>query len=200
MASPAKQDVVTRFAPSPTGFLHIGGARTALFNWLYARHHGGKALLRIEDTDKKRSTQEAIDAILDGLDWLGLDYDEAPTFQSKRAERHAEIAHKLLDAGYAYKCFATPEELEEMRAEQRANKQPMRYDGRWRDRDPSEAPADAPYAVRLKTPVDGETTIVDEVQGSVSVKTPSWTITSSCAPMARRPICWQWWSMTMIWV
>ncbi|MEO0906440.1 MAG: glutamate--tRNA ligase [Pseudomonadota bacterium] len=170
MASPAKQDVVTRFAPSPTGFLHIGGARTALFNWLYARHHGGKALLRIEDTDKKRSTQEAIDAILDGLDWLGLDYDEAPTFQSKRAERHAEIAHKLLDAGYAYKCFATPEELEEMRAEQRANKQPMRYDGRWRDRDPSEAPADAPYAVRLKTPVDGETTIVDEVQGSVSVK------------------------------
>ncbi|NQZ46356.1 MAG: glutamate--tRNA ligase [Erythrobacter sp.] len=170
MASPAKQDVVTRFAPSPTGFLHIGGARTALFNWLYARHHGGKALLRIEDTDKKRSTQEAIDAILDGLDWLGLDYDEAPTFQSKRAERHAEIAHKLLDAGYAYKCFATPEELEEMRAEQRANKQPMRYDGRWRDRDPSEAPADAPYAVRLKTPIDGETTIVDEVQGSVSVK------------------------------
>ena len=165
MASPAKQDVVTRFAPSPTGFLHIGGARTALFNWLYARHHGGKALLRIEDTDKKRSTQEAIDAILDGLDWLGLDYDEAPTFQSKRAERHAEIAHKLLDAGYAYKCFATPEELEEMRAEQRANKQPMRYDGRWRDRDPSEAPADAPYAVRLKTPIDG-----DEVQGSVSVK------------------------------
>jgi len=170
MASPAKQDVVTRFAPSPTGFLHIGGARTALFNWLYARHHGGKALLRIEDTDKKRSTQEAIDAILDGLDWLGLDYDEAPTFQSKRAERHAEIAHKLLDAGYAYKCFATPEELEEMRAEQRANKQPMRYDGRWRDRDPSEAPADAPYAVRLKTPIEGETTIVDEVQGSVSVK------------------------------
>ena len=170
MASPAKQDVVTRFAPSPTGFLHIGGARTALFNWLYARHHGGKALLRIEDTDKKRSTQEAIDAILDGLDWRGLDYDEAPTFQSKRAERHAEIAHKLLDAGYAYKCFATPEELEEMRAEQRANKQPMRYDGRWRDRDPSEAPADAPYAVRLKTPIDGETTIVDEVQGSVSVK------------------------------
>ena len=170
MASPAKQDVVTRFAPSPTGFLHIGGARTALFNWLYARHHGGKALLRIEDTDKKRSTQEAIDAILDGLDWLGLDYDEAPTFQSKRAERHAEIAHKLLDAGYAYKCFATPEELEEMRAEQRANKQPMRYDGRWRDRGPSEAPADAPYAVRLKTPIDGETTIVDEVQGSVSVK------------------------------
>ncbi|MEM7778995.1 MAG: glutamate--tRNA ligase [Pseudomonadota bacterium] len=170
MASPAKTDVVTRFAPSPTGFLHIGGARTALFNWLYARHHGGKALLRIEDTDKKRSTQEAIDAILDGLDWLGLDYDEAPTFQSHRAERHAEVAHALLEAGYAYKCFATPEELETMRAEQRANKQPMRYDGRWRDRDPSEAPEGAPYAVRLKTPLDGEMTIEDEVQGSVSVK------------------------------
>jgi len=163
-------EVVTRFAPSPTGFLHIGGARTALFNWLYARHHGGKALLRIEDTDRKRSTQEAIDAILDGLDWLGLDYDEAPTFQSQRADRHAEVAHKLLDAGYAYKCFATPEELEQMRAEQRANKQPMRYDGRWRDRGAAEAPDGAPYTVRLKTPTTGEATIQDEVQGKVSVK------------------------------
>jgi glutamyl-tRNA synthetase len=169
MASPATGPVVTRFAPSPTGFLHIGGARTALFNWLYARHHGGKALLRIEDTDKKRSTQEAIDAILDGLAWLGLDYDEAPTFQSQRAERHAEVAYKLLEAGHAYKCFATSEELEEMRAQQRANKQPMRYDGRWRDRDPSEAPEGAPYAVRLKTPLEGRTTIHDEVQGEVSV-------------------------------
>nr|WP_298928033.1 glutamate--tRNA ligase [uncultured Erythrobacter sp.] len=161
--------VVTRFAPSPTGFLHIGGARTALFNWLYARHHGGKALLRIEDTDKKRSTQEAIDAILDGLDWLGLDYDDAPTFQSACANRHAEVAHKLLEAGHAYKCFATTEELEAMRAEQRANKQPMRYDGRWRDRDPSEAPEGALFTVRLKTPEGGETTIHDEVQGKVSV-------------------------------
>jgi glutamyl-tRNA synthetase len=162
--------VVTRFAPSPTGFLHIGGARTALFNWLYARHHGGKALLRIEDTDRKRSTQEAIDAILDGLSWLGLDYDEPPVFQSQRAERHAEIAYRLLEAGHAYKCFATPEELEAMRAEQRANKQPMRYDGRWRDRDPAEAPEGAPYALRLKTPLDGETTIEDRVQGRVSVR------------------------------
>lgn len=170
MASPAAQPIVTRFAPSPTGFLHIGGARTALFNWLYARHHGGKALLRIEDTDKRRSTQEAIDAILDGLDWLGLDYDEAPTFQSQRADRHAEVANALLAGGHAYKCFATAEELETMRAEQRANKQPMRYDGRWRDRDPSEAPAGAAYTVRIKTPLDGEVTIQDEVQGSVSVK------------------------------
>ncbi len=169
MAS-ASANVVTRFAPSPTGFLHIGGARTALFNWLFARHHGGKALLRIEDTDRKRSTQEAIDAIIEGLDWLGLDYDDAPVFQSDRAERHAEVAHRLLAAGHAYKCFATPEELEAMRAEQRANKRPMRYDGRWRDRDPSEAPEGAPYAVRLKTANDGETTIQDLVQGSVSVR------------------------------
>lgn len=161
--------VVTRFAPSPTGFLHIGGARTALFNWLYARHHGGRALLRIEDTDRKRSTQEAIDAILDGLDWLGLDYDEPPVFQSERADRHAEVAYKLLEAGHAYKCFATPEELEAMRAEQRANKQPMRYDGRWRDRDPSQAPDGAPFTVRIKTPQSGETIIEDAVQGSVRV-------------------------------
>ena len=165
----AKQ-VVTRFAPSPTGFLHIGGARTALFNWLFARHHGGKALLRIEDTDKKRSTQEAIDKILEGLDWLGLDYDEPPVFQSDRAERHADVAQKLLEAGHAYKCFATPDELEQMRAEQRANKQPMRYDRRWRDRDEADAPAGAPYTVRLKVPTEGATTIKDAVQGDVTVQ------------------------------
>lgn len=169
MASESTKPVVTRFAPSPTGFLHIGGARTALFNWLFARHHGGRALLRIEDTDKKRSTQEAIDKILEGLSWLGLDYDEEPVFQSQRAGRHAEIAHRLLEAGHAYKCFATPEELEAMRAEQRANKRPMRYDGRWRDRDPSEVPADAPYTIRLKTPLAGTMTIDDRVQGEVSV-------------------------------
>ncbi|NNC52683.1 MAG: glutamate--tRNA ligase [Erythrobacter sp.] len=170
MASETGKQVVTRFAPSPTGFLHIGGARTALFNWLYARHHGGRALLRIEDTDRKRSTQDAIDKIIEGLDWLGLDFDEPPVFQSDRAGRHAEVAMKLLEAGHAYKCFATPEELEEMRAEQRANKQPMRYDRRWRDRDESEAPADAPYVIRLKVPTEGETVIEDEVQGEVTVK------------------------------
>ena len=162
--------VVTRFAPSPTGFLHIGGARTALFNWLYARHHGGRVLLRIEDTDRKRSTQEAIDKILEGLDWLGLDFDEAPVFQSDRAERHAEVAHQLLAAGHAYKCFATAEEIEAMRAEQRANKQPLRYDGRWRDRDPADAPEGAPYVIRLRTPDEGETIIDDKVQGLVTVK------------------------------
>ncbi len=170
MASKSDTAVVTRFAPSPTGFLHLGGARTALFNWLYARHYGGKALLRIEDTDKKRSTQEAIDAILGGLDWLGLDYDEAPTFQSKQAQRHTEVAHKLLAAGHAYKCFATQEELEAMRAEQREQKLPLRYDGRWRDRDPSEAPEGASFTVRLKTPIAGDVTIPDAVQGDVSVK------------------------------
>ena len=162
--------VVTRFAPSPTGYLHIGGARTALFNWLYARHHGGRTLLRIEDTDQKRSTQDAIDKIIEGLDWLGLDFDDAPVFQSDRAERHAEVAHKLLEAGHAYKCFATSEELEQMRAEQRANKQPMRYDRRWRDRSESEAPDGAPFVIRLKVPTDGETTIHDAVQGEVTVK------------------------------
>ena len=162
--------VVTRFAPSPTGFLHIGGARTAMFNWLFARHHGGKALLRIEDTDKARSTQEAIDAILEGLDWLDLDWDDEPVFQSARADRHAEVAHELLAAGNAYKCFASPEELTAMREQQRAEKKPMRYDGRWRDRDPSEAPDGAPYAIRLKTEPAGKVTITDAVQGDVSVQ------------------------------
>ncbi|GAA0481265.1 glutamate--tRNA ligase [Parasphingorhabdus litoris] len=162
--------VVTRFAPSPTGFLHIGGARTAMFNWLFARHHGGKALLRIEDTDKARSTQEAIDAILEGLDWLGLDWDDEPVFQSQRADRHAEVAYELLAAGNAYKCFATPEELAAMREQQKAEKKPMRYDGRWRDRDPSEAPEGAPYVIRLKTETGGKMTVTDAVQGEVSVQ------------------------------
>jgi glutamyl-tRNA synthetase len=163
-------EVVTRFAPSPTGYLHIGGARTALFNWLFARHHGGRTVLRIEDTDRKRSTQEAIDAIIEGLAWLGLDYDAPPLFQSDRAERHAAVAWQLLGAGHAYKCFATPEELEAMREEQRAQKKPLRYDGRWRDRDPAEAPAGAPFTIRLKTPNEGEITIHDRVQGAVTVK------------------------------
>ncbi len=164
-----QRPVVTRFAPSPTGFLHIGNARTGLFSWLYARHHGGTALLRIEDTDKKRSTQEAIDVIIEGLDWLGLEFDGDVVYQSERAERHAEVALKLLEAGHAYKCFASPEELAEMREQQRAAKQPLRYDGRWRDRDPSEAPAGAPFTIRIKTPEGGETVIEDAVQGRVKV-------------------------------
>ena len=164
-----QRPVVTRFAPSPTGFLHIGNARTGLFSWLYARHNGGKALLRIEDTDKKRSTQEAIDVILDGLDWLGLEFDGETVYQSQRADRHAEVARKLLEAGHAYKCFATPDELAEMREQQKAAKKPLRYDGRWRDRDPSEASEGAPYTIRIKTPEGGETVIEDAVQGRVKV-------------------------------
>ena len=162
--------VVTRFAPSPTGFLHIGGVRTALFNWLFARHHGGKYLLRIEDTDKERSTQEAVEAILDGLAWMGLDHDEAPVFQSTRAARHREVVEQMLAQGKAYKCFATPEELTQMRETAKAEGRNPGYDGRWRDRDPAEAPAGEPYVVRVKTPTDGSTVIEDVVQGRVEVQ------------------------------
>ncbi len=161
--------VVTRFAPSPTGYLHIGGARTALFNYLFARHHGGKFLLRIEDTDRARSTDAAIEAIFDGLGWLGLEGDEEPVFQFARQARHAEVAHKLLAAGHAYKCFATPEELTELRESQRAAGKPIRYDGRWRDRDPAEG-GDKPFVVRLKAPREGAVTIADQVQGNVTVQ------------------------------
>jgi len=161
--------VVTRFAPSPTGFLHIGGARTALFNWLFARHHGGKFLLRIEDTDRKRSTQEAIDAIFEGMRWLDLDWDEEPLFQSTRAQHHADCAKQLLDQGKAYYCYCTPEELAEMRDKARAEGGRMLYDGRWRDRSPSEAPDGIPPVVRFKAPQEGETIITDSVQGDVRV-------------------------------
>ena len=162
--------VVTRFAPSPTGFLHIGGARTALFNWLFARHHNGKFLLRVEDTDRARSTDAAVAAIFDGLEWLGLGGDEPAVFQFERTPRHAEVAYQLLNAGHAYRCFATPEELAELREQQRAAKQPLRYDGRWRDRDPAEAPEGAPFVIRIKAPRDGETVIEDAVQGRVVVQ------------------------------
>lgn len=160
--------VVTRFAPSPTGFLHIGGARTALFNLLFARRHGGRFLLRIEDTDRARSTQAAVDAILDGMRWLELDWDGEPVMQFERAARHAEVARQLLAAGHAYKCFATAEELEAMRAAQRNAKLPLRYDGRWRDRPASEVP-DAPFVIRFRAPQAGSVTIDDRVQGHVTV-------------------------------
>ncbi|AWJ90048.1 glutamate--tRNA ligase [Azospirillum baldaniorum] len=162
--------VVTRFAPSPTGFLHIGGARTALFNWLYARRNGGTYLLRIEDTDRQRSTDAAVDAILDGLSWLGLDWDGDAVSQFARKDRHAEVAQQMLAAGRAYYCYASPEELEEMRAAQKAAGQPVRYDGRWRDRDPSEAPAGVKPVIRLKAPQEGETVLKDRVQGEVTVQ------------------------------
>ncbi|MEE8140612.1 MAG: glutamate--tRNA ligase [Alphaproteobacteria bacterium] len=167
MAEPAK--VVTRFAPSPTGFLHIGGVRTALFNWLFARHNKGRALLRIEDTDRKRSTEEAITAILDGLSWMGLDWDGEVVFQSKGAARHAEIAKGLLDRGLAYLCYASPEELAEMRERAKGEGRSMRYDGRWRDRDPAAAPPGVEPVVRFKAPRDGETVIADHIQGDVRV-------------------------------
>ncbi len=162
--------VVTRFAPSPTGYLHIGGARTALFNWLFARHHGGKYLLRIEDTDRARSTEPAIAAILDGLSWLGLPWDGEVTYQFSRAARHAEVALEMLAKGHAYHCYASPQELDEMRAAQKAAGKPMRYDGRWRDRDPKEAPAGVKPVVRLKAPQTGQTVIKDAVQGEVTVE------------------------------
>src|SRR5215472_4145452 len=160
---------VVRFAPSPTGFLHIGGARTALFNWLYARHHAGKFLLRIEDTDRLRSTPEAVAAIIDGLDWLGLAWDGEVVHQFARATRHAEVARQLLAAGRAYYCYCTPAELEAMREKARAEKRSVRYDGTWRDRDPAIAPAGVAPAIRLKAPQTGETTLHDRVQGKVTV-------------------------------
>ena len=159
--------IITRFAPSPTGFLHIGGARTALFNWLYARKHGGKMLLRIEDTDRERSTKEAIDAILDGLKWLELDWDGEVIYQFSRAARHREVAEQLLASGKAYRCFATPEQLTAMREKARAEGRTRLYDGMWRDRDPSEAPPDLKPAIRLRAPLTGETVIEDQVQGRV---------------------------------
>ncbi|MFG1237902.1 glutamate--tRNA ligase [Xanthobacter autotrophicus DSM 597] len=160
--------IVTRFAPSPTGFLHIGGARTALFNWLYARHTGGKMLLRIEDTDRQRSTKEAIDAILEGLSWLGIEWDGDPIYQFARAERHQAAVAEMLAKGNAYRCYATPQELDEMRELARKEGRPPRYDGRWRDRDPSEAPADRAPVIRLRAPQEGETVIDDMVQGTVT--------------------------------
>jgi glutamyl-tRNA synthetase len=159
--------IVTRFAPSPTGFLHIGGARTALFNWLYARGRNGKMLLRIEDTDRERSTKEAIDAILDGLKWLELDWDGDVIYQFSRAARHREVAEALLAQGRAYRCYATPEQLDEMRKRARAEGRTRLYDGMWRDRDPSEAPADMKPTIRLRAPLTGETVIEDQVQGRV---------------------------------
>ncbi|MFD2239000.1 glutamate--tRNA ligase [Aureimonas populi] len=159
--------VVTRFAPSPTGFLHIGGARTALFNWLYARRHGGKMLLRIEDTDRERSTEAAVTAIIEGLDWLGLSADEPWVSQFERAARHREVAEEMVRRGGAYYCYASQAELEEMREKAKAEKRPPRYDGRWRDRDPSEAPEGVKPVIRLRAPLDGETLVADRVQGDV---------------------------------
>ncbi len=161
--------VRTRFAPSPTGLLHIGNARAALFNYLFARHHGGAFLLRIEDTDRERSTQHAVDVIFDGLSWMGLNPDEPPVYQSSRQQRHAEVAHTLLEAGHAYRCYCTADELRAMRERAVAEGRAPRYDGRWRDRDPSEAPPGLPFTLRLRAPQQGETVVDDLVQGEVRV-------------------------------
>ena len=163
--------VVTRFAPSPTGFLHIGGARTALFNYLFAKHHGGKYLLRVEDTDKKRSTDDAKDAIIDGLGWLGLlpDDDNPIVYQSQNAQRHAQIAHDLVASGHAYYCYCSPEDLEQMRSEAKIQGRATSYDRRWRDRDPSQAPTDVKPVIRIKMPTQGETVLTDLVQGPVTM-------------------------------
>jgi glutamyl-tRNA synthetase len=160
--------VVTRFAPSPTGFLHIGGARTALFNWLFARHHGGKFLLRIEDTDKVRSTREAIDAIVDGMRWLGLDWDGHEYYQSQFFARHAEIAHRMLEHGQAYRCYMTQEELTAQREAAQRERRPFRIESPWRD--VTEPDGDKPFVIRLKAPREGETVIDDQVQGRVTVQ------------------------------
>ncbi len=171
--------VVVRFAPSPTGFLHIGGARTALFNWLYARHCGGRFLLRVEDTDRERSTPESVQTILDGMTWLGLDWDNKDPAENggkhyysqyDRRERHAEVAKQMLADGTAYACYCSPEELEALRAEQKAKGLPQRYDGRWRDRPASDAPAGVKPVIRLKAPREGETVVNDLVKGSVAVR------------------------------
>jgi len=167
MSDPSGKPVITRFAPSPTGFLHIGGARTALFNWLYAKANGGKMLLRIEDTDRERSTDEAVEAIKDGLTWLGLEWDGDAISQFSGAERHREVAEQLVGDGKAYYCFATQDELTQMRDKARAEGRSPRYDGRWRDRDPSEAPVGAKGVIRLKAPTQGETIVIDQVQGEV---------------------------------
>ncbi len=160
--------VVTRFAPSPTGYLHIGGARTALFNWLYARRHGGRYLLRIEDTDRERSTEAAVAAIFEGLDWLGLAHDGPATFQFARATRHAQAAEELLSRGGAYRCYCTPEEVETLRAAAHAHGRPLRSP--WRDQPAREAPAGAPFTVRLRAGDDGDTVIRDRVQGEVRIR------------------------------
>ena len=168
MSASDHSTVVTRFAPSPTGFLHIGGARTALFNWLYARHHGGKFLLRIEDTDKARSTTEAIDAILDGMRWLGLDWDGHEYYQSQFWARHAEVAHRLLERGAAYRCYMTQEELAAQREAAQRDRKPFRINSPWRDI--TDEQGDKPFVIRLKAPREGETVIEDRVQGRVTVQ------------------------------
>ncbi len=191
---PPAMSVVTRFAPSPTGFLHIGGARTALFNWLYTRAVGGSYLLRIEDTDRARSTKEAIDAIIDGLDWLGLKPEGEPVFQYARAARHREAAEEMIARGTAFRCYATPEEVEKLRTEAHAEGRAIRSP--WRDG--GKAP-DAPYTVRLRAPDEGEVLNDDLVQGRCGSRRARLTIWCCCARTAIPRICCQSWSTITTW-
>ncbi len=161
--------IITRFAPSPTGFLHIGGVRTALFNWLYAKKHNGKFLLRIENTDKLRSTQEAINAILEGMKWSGLNWDGEVIYQNNNIKRHVEVAKSLLKKGKAYKCYCTSEELKSMREEAQKKGMPVNYNGFWRDKSEKHAPKDKPYTIRIKSQIEGKTELNDMVQGNISV-------------------------------
>ena len=161
-------EVKTRFAPSPTGYLHIGGVRTALFSWLFARHHHGKFVLRIEDTDRERSTQESVDAILKGMEWLGLDFDEGPYYQTQRFDRYKEVIQQLLDKDLAYRCYCTREELDALRLEQQKNKQKPRYDGRYRDYT-GPVPKDIKPVIRFKNPLEGDVVIHDLVLGDVTI-------------------------------
>lgn len=163
--------IVTRFPPSPTGFLHIGNARTALFNWCFARHHGGKFLLRIEDTDRKRSTDEAVQAVFDAMEWMGVDWDNKDVvYQTQNQDRHVEVALEMLEKGQAYRCFCTPEELDQMREEAKAKGEHPGYNGKWRDCGPEDYPADMPSVIRIKSPKEGSSTISDKVQGDVTVE------------------------------
>lgn len=162
--------VITRFPPSPTGMMHIGNARTALFNYLYARHHNGKFVIRIEDTDRARYSEEAVQVILDSLNWLGLDFDNTPESQFANKQHHIDVAHEMLASGKAYKCYCTPEELQEMRDNMKAEGRIVAYNNKWRDKDESDAPADAPYVIRIKTPLEGHTIVKDAVQGDVKVE------------------------------
>ena len=192
-------EIVTRFAPSPTGFLHIGGARTALFNWLYSRGRGGKFLLRIEDTDRRARRTRRSRRSSTACNWLGLEWDGEPVHQFSRAARHREVAEQMLAAGTAYRCYASPDELKDMREKARAEGKSKLYDGRWRDRDPCEAPQGVAPAIRLKAPLTGETVIEDQVQGRVTWQNENLDDLCCCAPTAIRPIFFRSWSTTMIW-
>ena len=193
-----QEQVVTRFAPSPTGYLHIGGVRTALFSWMFSKRHGGKFRLRIEDTDRTRSTQDAIDVIFDGLSWLGLDHDGDVVFQSQRGDRHREVAEQMLSRGHAYRCYATEEEVAFERKRALKENRAVLYQSPWRDCDPRNTP-DRPFAVRLKTPQSGMVRIHDSVAGDVGWKAETIDDLVLLRSTVRQPTCWRWSSMTTIW-